>query len=84
MLFGSTSSAHAQTTSARAPRDSAPPIPRELRAVWIATVDNMDWPSKAGLSADEQQRELIAILDKCVQLRLNAVVLQVRPAADAL
>jgi len=84
LLFGATSSAHAQTTAARAPRDSAPPIPRELRAVWIATVDNMDWPSKAGLPADEQQRELIAILDKCVQLRLNAVVLQVRPAADAL
>src|SRR5689334_23472307 len=61
-----------------------PPVTRELRAVWIATVDNMDWPSKAGLPADEQQRELIAILDRCVQLRMNAVVLQVRPAADAL
>ncbi|MBW8768274.1 MAG: family 10 glycosylhydrolase, partial [Gemmatimonadetes bacterium] len=84
LLFGAASSASAQTTPARTTRDSAPPIPRELRAVWIATVDNMDWPSKAGLSADEQQRELIAILDKCVQLRLNAIVLQVRPAADAL
>jgi uncharacterized lipoprotein YddW (UPF0748 family) len=61
-----------------------PPIPRELRAVWIATVDNMDWPSKAGLSAQEQQAELLAILDRVVQLRMNAVVLQVRPAADAL
>jgi len=84
LLFAAVSSAHPQTTAARAARDSAPPIPRELRAVWVATVDNMDWPSKAGLPADEQQRELIAILDKCVQLRMNAVVLQVRPAADAL
>src|SRR5437763_13890238 len=84
LLFGVASPAHPQTTPARTTRDSAPPVPRELRAVWIATVDNMDWPSRAGLPADEQQRELLAILDKCVQLRLNAVVLQVRPAADAL
>src|SRR5436190_22295663 len=68
---------------ARAQSDP-PPVPRELRAVWVATVDNMDWPSRAGLPAEEQQRELLAILDKCVQLRLNTVVLQVRPAADAL
>lgn len=61
-----------------------PPIRRELRAVWVATVDNMDWPSKAGLSAQEQQAELLAILDRVVQLHMNAVVLQVRPAADAL
>src|SRR5215204_2242677 len=68
---------------ARAQSDP-PPVARELRAVWIATVDNMDWPSKAGLSAGEQQSELIAILDRLVQLRMNTVVLQVRPAADAL
>ena len=61
-----------------------PPVPREMRAVWVATVDNMDWPSRAGLSTAEQQRELIAILDRVVDLRMNAVILQVRPAADAL
>jgi uncharacterized lipoprotein YddW (UPF0748 family) len=70
-------------TAARAQSDP-PPVARELRAVWVATVDNMDWPSKAGLSTSEQQAELIAILDRLVQLRMNAVVLQVRPAADAL
>jgi uncharacterized lipoprotein YddW (UPF0748 family) len=59
-------------------------VARELRAVWVATVDNMDWPSKAGLTASEQQAELITILDRLVQLRMNAIVLQVRPAADAL
>jgi uncharacterized lipoprotein YddW (UPF0748 family) len=65
--------------------DSAPPpVPRELRAVWVATVDNMDWPSKAGLSTQEQQAELVAILDHLVRLHMNAIVLQVRPAADAL
>ena len=40
----------AAAAPARAQSD-APPIARELRAVWIATVDNMDWPSKAGLPA---------------------------------
>lgn len=60
-----------------------PPIAREFRAAWIATVDNMDWPSRAGLSTAEQQRELVAMLDKLVALRMNAVILQVRPAADA-
>ena len=61
-----------------------PPVAREMRAAWIATVDNMDWPSRAGLSTAEQQRELIAMFDRLVELRMNAVVLQVRPAADAL
>jgi len=74
----------AQSLSSATSSDSAPPIPRELRAVWVATVENMDWPSKSGLSTAEQQSELRAILDKCVQLHMNAVVLQVRPAADAL
>jgi len=61
-----------------------PPTPREFRAVWVATVANIDWPSKPGLPAGEQQREARAILDRVAALHLNAVVLQVRPAADAL
>jgi uncharacterized lipoprotein YddW (UPF0748 family) len=60
-----------------------PPMPREFRGVWVATVKNIDWPSKPGLSGDEQQHELIGILDKCVDLNLNAVVLQIRTEADA-
>ncbi|MEV6263707.1 family 10 glycosylhydrolase [Streptomyces sp. NPDC051784] len=56
----------------------------ELRGVWIATVANLDWPSAPGLSAAAQEAELIAHLDRAVELRLNAVVLQVRPSADAL
>src|SRR6476620_1862612 len=62
----------------------APPVSREFRAVWVATVANIDWPSKPGLSSWQQQAELIAILDKAVSLNMNAIVLQVRPAADAL
>ncbi len=59
------------------------PVPREFRAVWVATVDNIDFPTKKGLPADEQKKELIAILDLCRKLRLNAVIFQVRPMADA-
>ncbi|WP_456293793.1 glycoside hydrolase family 10 protein [Streptomyces bacillaris] len=56
----------------------------ELRGVWIATVANLDWPSRSGLTAAAQRSELIAHLDRAVRLRLNAVVFQVRPTADAL
>lgn len=55
----------------------------EFRAVWIATVDNIDWPSKKGLPADIQQDEFIKILDMHQHNGMNAVVMQIRPATDA-
>lgn len=55
----------------------------ELRGLWVATVKNIDWPSKPNLSGDEQKREAIAILDKAVELNLNTIFLQIRPASDA-
>ena len=63
---------------------TAPPVNRELRAVWVASVRNIGWPSKPGLSTKEQQDELVEILDRSAALRLNAVILQIRPGADAL
>ncbi|MBU6277854.1 MAG: family 10 glycosylhydrolase [Actinomycetales bacterium] len=56
---------------------------RDFRAMWIATVVNVDWPSRSGLSVERQQEELRALLDLAVRNNFNAVVLQVRPAADA-
>jgi uncharacterized lipoprotein YddW (UPF0748 family) len=56
---------------------------REMRAVWIASVSNIDWPSKRGMSTADQQRELIELLDLVVAYHMNTIVLQVRPAADA-
>ncbi|MPY40332.1 family 10 glycosylhydrolase [Streptomyces phyllanthi] len=56
----------------------------ELRGMWLATVANRDWPSKPGLTAAEQRAELIAHLDMAEKRRLNAVIFQVRPTADAL
>lgn len=57
---------------------------RELRAAWIATVGNIDWPSKQGLSAQQQQQEFIGHLNYLQRAGFNAVIVQVRPAADAL
>ncbi|WP_229217634.1 glycoside hydrolase family 10 protein [Massilia forsythiae] len=64
--------------------DLPPPAPREFRAVWVSTVANIDWPSKPNLNAAQQQAEAVAILDRAKALNLNAIVLQVRPAADAI
>ena len=61
-----------------------PPAPREFRAVWVATVANIDWPSKSGLPVEQQRAEALAILERAQALKLNAIILQVRPAADAL
>lgn len=59
-------------------------IPKqEWRAAWIATVDNIDWPSSPGLPSDQQKEELIHYLDLFKSLNFNAIILQVRPTADA-
>ncbi|MFD9222775.1 glycoside hydrolase family 10 protein [Streptomyces sp. NPDC060064] len=57
---------------------------REFRGMWLASVANRDWPSRPGLTAAEQCAELLAHLDAAVARRLNVVVFQVRPTADAL
>lgn len=55
----------------------------ELRAAWIATVANIDFPSRKDLPADLQKAEFCALLDSLKAIGMNAVVVQVRPAADA-
>ena len=61
-----------------------PLVPREFRAAWIASVANINWPSKPGLSTEQQQNEAIALLDLLKELNFNAAILQVRPQCDAL
>ncbi|MGW0685072.1 glycoside hydrolase family 10 protein [Streptomyces sp. NPDC002754] len=77
-------SALALTTLTAADAASSVPVRRQLRGMWLATVANRDWPSRAGLGAAEQRAELIAHLDTAVRRRLNAVIFQIRPTADAL
>lgn len=61
-----------------------PRVAREFRGVWVASVRNLDWPSRPGLPPSLAKAELIALLDRAAAIGLNAVLLQVRPAADAL
>lgn len=57
---------------------------RQFRAVWVASVANIDWPSQTGLSVTTQEQQFIAILNKVQQMHMNAVIVQIRPTADAL
>lgn len=52
--------------------------------MWVATVANIDWPSRTGLSSAQQQQEIQAIVATAKRLKMNALVLQVRPSADAI
>ncbi len=61
-----------------------PKAMQEFRAAWIASVANINWPSKPGLSVAEQQKEAIVLLDLLQSLNFNAAILQIRPQADAL
>lgn len=64
-----------------------PPVARELRGVWVTPLGDMsgaDWPSRAGLSAEEQRAEFRRMLDQAKAMGLNAIVLHVRMAGDAL
>ncbi|BAZ17677.1 hypothetical protein NIES4071_95570 [Calothrix sp. NIES-4071] len=83
-------------TSTPSPRPTPTPTPtpspagtvrvshrREFRGAWLACVWNSDFPSKPGLSADQQKAELLAIITRLQQLNFNALVFQVRPEGDA-
>lgn len=55
----------------------------EFRAAWIATVDNIDWPSRGNYNSEKQKKEFIDLLDMHQRNGMNAVVAQIRPATDA-
>ncbi len=57
----------------------------EIRAVWVATVSNLDWPTGGNRYNMEQQKILMrGILDTALSLNLNAIFFQIRPQSDAL
>lgn len=66
------------------PSGRTPSAEREFRAAWVASVANINWPSKPGLPVEEQKLEAIQLLDLLNENHFNAVVLQVRPQCDAL
>lgn len=55
----------------------------EFRGVWVATVDNIDWPTKGNFNTEAQKAEFIKLLDMHQRNGINALVVQIRPAADA-
>ena len=62
-----------------------PPAPaREMRGAWIASVANIDFPSRQTLSPDEQRAEFDSLLNELQHIGMNAVFVQIRPAGDAL
>lgn len=63
---------------------AAQPAQDGMRGVWVATVANIDYPSRQGLTADELKSEADTILDNIAAMGLNTVFFQVRPSADAL
>lgn len=70
------------SSPAAQPSPVKPSAPREFRGVFVATVANIDWPSRPGLPVAEQQAELIRLLELAQRLQLNAIIFQVRPAGD--
>ncbi len=56
----------------------------EFRGVWVATVENIDWPSNKNLNSDSQKVEFIKLLEQHRANGMNALIVQVRPATDAL
>ncbi|MDO7854321.1 glycoside hydrolase family 10 protein [Hymenobacter convexus] len=81
MMSGGLLTAHAQP--AAEPAEVPPPPKRELRAMWIATVENIDWPNQRGETPEQYRREYRRLLDAGQQAGLNAVFVQIRPASDA-
>ncbi|MFD2721824.1 glycoside hydrolase family 10 protein [Hymenobacter monticola] len=74
-------SLRARTTAE--PAETLPPPKRELRAMWIATVENIDWPNQRGETPEQYRRDYRRLLDAGQKAGLNAVFVQIRPASDA-
>ena len=55
----------------------------EFRGVWIATVNNIDWPAGGVTDPGQQKADYIRLLDMYEKNGMNAMIVQVRPAADA-
>lgn len=66
------------------PAIAVPAPVREFRGVWVASVANIDWPSKQGLGVGELRAEMNGMLDKLHAAGFNAVIFQARPSCDAL
>ena len=78
------SSAGGQASGPSGCGGATPAAPRELRGMWLTTVNNIDWPSKPGLPEAQVKKEYLAWLDMAVSNNHNAIFVHVRPSGDAL
>ncbi|MCX5232889.1 glycoside hydrolase family 10 protein [Streptomyces sp. NBC_00233] len=69
--------------AAHAAVPSGPGFRRQMRGVWIASVVNIDWPSRTGLEPAAQRAEFVRLADDALALGFNALFVQIRPTADA-
>ncbi|MBQ2550395.1 MAG: family 10 glycosylhydrolase [Bacteroidales bacterium] len=65
------------------PSKNAIEFDTEFRAAWVATVANIDWPTK-GASESQQKSELRTLLRDVKAAGCNAIMLQVVSNADAI
>ncbi|MYS05415.1 family 10 glycosylhydrolase, partial [Streptomyces sp. SID6041] len=59
------------------------PVGRQMRGMWIASVVNIDWPTRPGLDAAAQRAEFTRLADDALAWGFNALFVQIRPTADA-
>ena len=55
----------------------------EFRGVWVATIDKLDWPDTVNINTEQQKASFIRMLDRHKANGMNAIIFQIRPAADA-
>ena len=69
-------------------RRTAVPSPKyEYRAVWLTTIENLDWPRtqvKRPADIEKQKAELVVILDSLQAMHINTVLLQTRVRGDVI
>ncbi len=75
---------HKDTPSKAQAQKSLDSADKEFRAVWLASVYNLDIPDKKGMTPDEQKAQIDNVFDEVASIGMNAVVVQVRPNGDAL
>lgn len=64
--------------------EKLPSSKREMRAIWVASVLNLDFPSSQKLTTEEQKVEFVNLLDSMEKYHFNTIVMQIRPSGDAL
>src|SRR5581483_9651752 len=87
LLFAPVGAGRHEGARGMRPLAPPPPVTREFRAAWVSPISDRglrDWPSAPGLSPDSQRAEFVALLDRAAAIGLNAVILHVRVAADAM